>query len=143
MDDVLPPEVVRRTPASASGSSKRRGVTYLPKAVFVYDPDQRAVVGGVVLTRCCGVAGQDVQWEATRAVAFAQPQNTTPDMFRFRGSVFRFTVEAELQMRSAPARVGGLLISHFPEFVSATWRAFTLKALGQSVWSDPSSAFVF
>ena len=144
MDDFLPPEVPTTTPVGRSGHEKRQSSNALPKPIFVYQKGQNSIIGALVLTRCEGVQGSEsIRWTASRAVALATPLVITPSMYKFRGSVFRLMLDAELALRSRSASVGDRLIVHFPEFMDATWRVFTVTESLSTSFTDPASTFTF
>ncbi len=109
--------------ACKSGAEKRTGKNALPQPFLVFDGTAQAIVGAIVIERCCLVQGDtEVTFVIGAAAALCSPVPLVEGDALYRSAVFKLRPEVEQRVRLSTTPSGNSLSFKLRAFVGSMWR---------------------
>jgi hypothetical protein len=109
--------------ACKSGAEKRTGKNALPQPFLVFDGTAQAIVGAIVIERCCLVQGDtEVTFVIGAAAALCSPVPLVEGDALYRSAVFKLRPEVEQRVRLSTTPSGDALNFKLRAFAGSMWR---------------------
>ena len=118
---LVAPVVAADGPSTTSGYAKRRKKSQLPRVFYILETSTCILSGVFRLTRCVWCDSTAVRWDCDRVIIFDSPVELEESDFKRHGSFLELTSDAELQLRTSGATIGGSVKDHFLDEAGSRW----------------------
>ena len=106
-------------PAVALGQ-RRVAPSPLPRTYFIYEKQQRRVLGAFLLSECASFGGQ-AYWRVDRVCLFEQAAELPREALSWISTLVHIKPEVEFDLRTRVVQGGGRLLDHFPGNQTRWW----------------------